>query len=113
MALPDGGKPTPIYIRRAGSLACSRHALIPIQTGSIIIYASHHRRDFYINVSRVVSINEEEATLEKICVFREGEWAPDVPNHLFNAVEAARKKATTYHCRYAVYVEEQPLKDRG
>jgi len=53
-----GERKKAIYIRRRGELACSLHALIPVQTGDYIVEAEHHREDFIIQIWRITHIPE-------------------------------------------------------
>ena len=106
LAREDGGKPRATYIRRRGHLACGRHALVIVRPGMYVISANHHRGDFLISVYQIMEIREEEAVGRLLTRFEMGEWAPlDLPAHLEAAVEAARQKATDYHCRQPYYVE--------
>jgi len=101
-----GGTPKrPIYIRCRGSLSNGQHALFVVREGDVIIEADHHRRDFRVEVTRIVKVGEEEAILEPIAVFDEGEWGQDLPEELSAAVEAAKEKATCYHCREPHFTE--------
>ena len=43
---PQGRPKRPVYIRRAGHLACDDHALFVVRPGDHVIRASHHRGDF-------------------------------------------------------------------
>lgn len=98
----------PIYICRSGHLSCSQHALIPIRLNDLVITASHHRRDFSISICKIVSVNKEEkaAELETINSFSRGEWDVDLQKYLVDAVEAAKAKATCYHCRNPHFTKE-------
>jgi hypothetical protein len=100
------GRPkSPIYVRGGGSLSCAEHALIPIEVGDYVIKAHHHRKDFEIVVYRILNIGEEEAEVEIVMDYRMNEWAPQEPSgDIAKAVEAARQKATCYHCRKAHYI---------
>lgn len=101
-----GGQPLkPVYIRRRGPLACGQHALLVIRPGCYIVQADHHRRDFDIEVLRVVEIGEE-ATCEQVASFSRGEWSQDPPPELEAAIRAAKEKATCYHCRRPHFVAE-------
>ena len=108
---PDASPIKPIYVRKSGSLACSNHALIPVNVGSVVIEAHHHRKDFFISVWQIKSI-DETAKAEMIAEYSMGEWVfsqephPEVADHLLAAVEAAQKKATCYHCREPHYIRE-------
>lgn len=92
-----------IYIRRSGSLACSEHALVPIQQGDFVVEASHHRGDFLIDVWKIVSLDNQKAEAELVTSFRWGEWNPPLPEYLKKAVDASIKKASCYHCRSPHY----------
>ncbi len=110
----DGSSKKPVYIRRKGHLANMEHALFIVDIGDIYIIAEHHRRDFNISVYRIISINREEkfAEAEKICCFSEGEWDVEPPQQLEAAIEAAKKKATCYHCRephYYLHIMEEEI----
>jgi hypothetical protein len=113
IAEPDASPAKPIYIKKSGSLACSRHALIPVHIGSVVIEAHHHRKDFFVSVWHIKSINEtdETAEAEMIAEYSSGEWVfineprPEVADHLPAAVEAAQNKATCYHCREPHYID--------
>ena len=126
----DGKAKNPIYIRKRGSLANGRHALIPIEVGDYVIEVDHHRKDFYISVMKIVDVDIEEqcATLESFALFSEGEWNDKNIERVFSAWEAgdlrsiddiddevyflcrailaAHEKATCYHCREPHYIEE-------
>jgi hypothetical protein len=110
IAGPDASPAKPIYVRKSGSLACARHALIPVHVGSVVIEAQHHRRDFSTSVWRIKSIEETGAEAEMIAEYSMGEWVfstephPGVADHLIPAVDAAWEKATCYHCREPHYV---------
>ena len=99
----DGQPKKAIYVRRRGQLALCSHALIPIEVGDYIIYANHHRKDFEISVYSITEILKEEASIEKIAEFSNGEW-DNLPQFLEDAVEAVMEKATCYHCREPHYI---------
>src|SRR5690606_20677736 len=77
VANSDGSKKKPVYIRRRGHLACSHHALFIINKGDIIINTNHHRGDYHTDVLRIIDIREEEAVVEVVHSFRDGEWDKD------------------------------------
>jgi len=105
IADPEGRPKRAIYVRRKGSLSCGEHALIPVRIGDVVIEASHHRGDFDINVFRIVEVLNEEAVVEAIADFRNGEWAPQEPDGaIAEAVKAAQRKAMCYHCREPHYI---------
>jgi hypothetical protein len=100
VAGPRGEKLRPVYIRRAGTLANSDHALIPIGDGCYAIEAEHHRGDFTIRVYHIAA----DGTLTSVATFSEGKWHGKCPDFLEVAVEEACKKALCYHCRSPHYV---------
>jgi hypothetical protein len=104
----DGTAKKPVYIRRSGTLANSDHALFIISPGDLIIQAYHHRKDFTIRVFRIAGIRQEENTaiLEQIYEYDMGEWNCPPPEYLLPAIEAAREKATCYHCRKPHFIVE-------
>lgn len=112
VSAPDASPMKPIYVRKSGSLACAKHALIPVNVGSVVIEIHHHRRDFSICVWKIKSIEETKAKAEMIAGYSMGEWVfctephPEVADHLHAAIEAAHEKATCYHCREPHYVKE-------
>ena len=109
VAGPKGEKLRPVYIRRRGSLACGEHALFIVKPDYHIITAGHHREDFVIAIWRIRKLYKDEngnwqADFEKLYDFDENEWLPeDPPNYLKAAIEAAKDKATDYHCRVPYY----------
>lgn len=121
IAGPNGEKKAPIYIRQRGHLACASHALFIVHEGDIVIRSSHHRGDFHHEVFRLAAIRGDEAELELIAEFSQGQWdtgslgqkletdlagmtAGEPPLiDLSIAVQAAESKATCYHCREPHY----------
>lgn len=111
------GRPKrPLYIRRAGHLACDDHALFVVRPGDCIVEASHHRRDFYITISRIEAIDEatDWAEVTIIATYDMGEWdRPEVVGQFAAAVEAAMDKAACYHCREPHYYVDPETRERG
>jgi hypothetical protein len=109
---PDGAPLRPYYIRTRGSLSCGEHALLPADRGNIVVQAWHHRRDFSVDIYRILeqaqqAPGESEAAVatERLASFSENEWDnPDVAARYKAAIEAARSKATSYHCRSPYYI---------
>lgn len=102
----NGEAKTAIYIRRRGQLANGYHALIPVVVGDFIIEADHHRGDFHIRVWKITEITpKDKATTELVAEFFDGEW-DNLPQFLEEAVEAAKAKATCYHCREPYFAKE-------
>ncbi|WP_374712972.1 hypothetical protein [Symbiobacterium terraclitae] len=105
----------PVYIRRAGQLACAEHALFVVRPGDHIVEAAHHREDFSVRIQRIESIHGEAAEVVTIAHFDMGEWdRPEVAAQFEAAVEAARAKATCYHCREPhYYVDPEAIAEGG
>jgi len=106
IASPSGGPKKPAYIRHRGSLANAHHALIILEVGDYIIEANHHREDFEIAIYRVLNFEEETAVVEQVNCFSMGEWDKEPPAYLEAAIQAAKEKATCYHCREPHYIDE-------
>ena len=125
IAGPNGEKKVPLYIRQRGPLACAHHALFVVREGDIVIESSHHRGDFSHQVYRIVTIRGDEAEIELIAEYSDGQWdagplgqkleadfarmATGGPPtmELSIAVDTAEAKASDYHCRSAYYAEEK------
>lgn len=110
------GEPlAPIYIRRSGQLAGGQHALIPVAEGCLVIEASHHRGDFVIKISRLSGLRVSDPAGDGeywpaylVVEFSNGEWDdPDIAAAYTAAIEAAKGKATCYHCREPYFVKAQ------
>ena len=102
----DRGQPLkPIYIRARGDLSNSDHALFVAQKGMHIVKASHHRDDFEIDVLRIDSECDDFIFAEIVAQYRQGEWDNPYVMKLMDAIDAAKDKAQTYHCRTPVYFE--------
>lgn len=108
VASKDGQPKKAVYIRRRGSLANAPHALIILEVGDHIVEAHHHRRDFLIEVFKVLAFEEKDgemfAVVELVNRFDRGEWDAELPAFLEAAVQAAVDKATCYHCREPHFV---------
>ncbi len=105
----DGRPKRAVYIRGRGELANSEHALIILEAGDHIIEASHHRRDFFIKIFKILKFEdkgkEKFAVIEQVNCFNMGEWDKELSAHLQAAVQAAIEKATCYHCREPHFIE--------
>lgn len=103
-----GRKKKAIYIRKRGPLACEEHALIPIRSGDIVIRADHHRGDFAIEIYKIQESQTDFVVFEliKINEFDQGEWDKPLPDYFADAVDAAKRKALTYHCRDPFFIKE-------
>lgn len=83
-----------IFVRRRGDLCCGNHALIPVREGDHIVTADRHRGQVAIQVERIISIQEDTATL-----------TPETAPICYDAIEAAVAKSRDYHCRSAYYIK--------
>ena len=52
----DGSPKAPVYIRRRGHLACGEHALFVVKEGDVVVQASHHRRDYKVEILKITKI---------------------------------------------------------
>jgi hypothetical protein len=121
VANPDGSPKHPVYIRRRGTLANTEHALFIVSKGDLVIKTDHHRKDFNTNVYRIANITEEEAELQLIASYQQGEWDNNEIEEAMEAVKqnkfhsfydiamaiiTAEQKATCYHCREPHFIDE-------
>lgn len=97
----DGSKPRPILVRNRGHLACGRHALVGLRAGMYIINAG---RSGAVEIKRIKRIGVQG---DKALAEVEEVDNSSIPSELQPAVQAALKKADTYHCRYAVWVDSK------
>ena len=89
-------------------MSCGEHALIPLRKGDTIVTVSQWRHDFTINIYKIIDFDLEEkfANLELINNFSCGEWDKDLDHIYKEIVDVAKDKATSYHCRNAMYIKE-------
>lgn len=97
----DGSKPRPILVRTRGHLACGQHALVGLRAGMYIINAG---RSGAVDIKRIkrVGVQGDKALAEV-----EEVDSSSIPPKLQPAVQAAKTKADTYHCRFAVWVDSK------
>lgn len=97
----DGSKPRPILVRTRGHLACGQHALVGLRAGMYIINAG---RSGAVDIKRIkrVGVQGDKALAEV-----EEVDSSSIPSKLQPAVQAAKTKADTYHCRFAVWVDSK------
>lgn len=115
IAKADGSKPRAVYVRTGGHLAGGPHALICVHEGFYLVTASVRRGEREsAAIKRIVKTSvkdvhgekfEASAEVEVINTFSRGEWDRPLEAKFEAAVEAAFHKASTYHCRYAVYID--------
>ena len=103
----DGSKPRPILIRTRGHLACGQHALVGLRAGMYVISAG---RSGAVDIKRIKRIGVQG---EKVLAEVEEVDSSSIPPKLQPAVQAAKTKADTYHCRYPVWVDSTAEKRYG
>ena len=118
IAAKNGAPKKAIYVARGGHLSNGQHALIPVHVGDYIVSASHRREDWSIRIERIESIPacppqtppsgwidpEDKLTTKLVNSFDRGEWDSPLDENLVAAVDAAKNKATCYHCREPHYI---------
>ena len=104
---PDGSKPRPILVKTRGHLACGQHALVGLRAGMCVISAG---RSGAVSIKRIVRIGVQG---EKVLAEVEEVDSSSIPPKLQPAVQAAVKKADTYHCRFAVWVDSKATMKYG
>jgi hypothetical protein len=105
VADPAGNPLKPVYIRRRGTLSNSDHALVVVKPGCYVIQADQWRGDYDIVIHRIKEIRNDEAILEEVARYSEGEWWYPLKGFLLQAVDAAMEKAACYHCRSAHFIK--------
>ena len=111
----NGEARRPIYMPRGGHLACGKHALIGVSDGFYIVTASVRRGSHdSASIERIISVSVKDIDGEKwqasvevevVNTFTRGEWNHPLDEKFAPAVEAAFRKAGSYHCRSAYYVD--------
>ena len=99
----DGSKKRPTYVAERGHLSKRNHALFVVKVGDVVIQADHDRYGESCQIDRIVAINSNEAILENITAFENGEWSVSLDVHFNDAVHAAFEKMYDYHCRSVYY----------
>lgn len=94
IANADGSAKNPVHVRKKGHLACAQHGLFVVRPGDYIIRVGRYRDEHNVNIYKIEKIEGENAMVSTV----EGQ-----PEHLAEAVEAAKKKARCYHCRCVHY----------
>jgi hypothetical protein len=111
----NGEARRPVYMPRGGHLACGNHALITLHDGFYFVHAgvSHGSRSS-ASIWRIVSTSVKDidgekwsasAQVELVNSFSKGEWDTPLDEKFAPALEAAFRKAGSYHCRSAVYID--------
>ncbi len=111
----NGEPRRPVYMPRGGHLACGNHALITVHDGFYFVHAGVSRGSrSSASVWRIVSTSVKDidgekwsasAEVELVNSFSKGEWDKPLDEKFAPAVEAAFRKAGSYHCRSAYYVD--------
>lgn len=103
----DGSKPRPILVRTRGHLACGNHALVGLRAGMYVIRAG---RSGAVEIKRIKRLGVKN---QKALVEVEEVDSSSIPPKLQPAVQAAKTKAATYHCRFAVWVDSKATQRYG
>jgi hypothetical protein len=106
---------------RGGHLACGNHALITVHEGFYIVHAGVSRGTrSSASIQRIVKVSvkdidgerwEATADVEEVNTFSRGEWDKPLDEKFAPAVEAAFRKASSYHCRSAYFVDMSEKKN--
>ena len=94
----NGGRKPAIQINTDSQFANSRHALIPVEVGDIIITARIDHGDTHIVIERIFDIWEDSVALELAYP----------PLHCTNGIQAAATKASDYNCHRPYYIANPP-----
>jgi len=110
----------PVYMPRGGPLACGNHALITVHEGFYVVHAGVSRGTrSSATISQIVSVSVKDidgekwvatAETEEVNTFSGGEWDKPLDPKFAAAVEAAFRKAGSYHCRSAHYIDTSEKK---
>ena len=99
----DGGPASAQFVPRGGSLACGKHALIPVKAGMFVIFAGHGHGAASIRIERIEAINPGEragtfdATTRVVGEYQQGGWVRPLPADMpLLALAAARAKSKSY-----------------
>ncbi len=114
VAQDDGKRPCAAYINPPGPISNGEHALIPLRSGFYIIKTRQEDEVFEHEVYKILKTFTQNENGQKkgfiqvrqINRFSNGKWENQLAKKLNSAVKAAEKKATTYLCRTAVYVQQ-------
>jgi hypothetical protein len=117
----NGEPRRPVYMPRGGHLACGNHALITVHEGFYIVHAGVSRGTrSSASIQRIVKVSvkdidgerwEATADVEEVNTFSRGEWDKPLDEKFVPAVEAAFRKAGSYHCRSAYYIDTSEKKN--
>ena len=107
VAEADGSKPRPILVKTRGHLACGQHALVGLRASMYVIHAG---RSGAVEIKRIKRLGVKN---QKALVEVEEVDSSSIPPKLQPAVQAAKTKADTYHCRFAVWVDSSAARKYG
>lgn len=101
-----GNAKNALYVRKYGSLACDKHAMIPVVEGDYVIQGSRHNDEFIIEIYDIKGFKDNEVILDRINMFSFGEWDHVLDEKFLNALCALREKLLCYHCREPHFIKE-------
>jgi len=111
IANADGSAPDALFVKTGGHLSNSDHALIIVKVGMKVISVSRHHADYHITIMSIEEIFEEDGKRFARCstenFYYNGEWDNDLDSTIAEAVEAAKAKSESYHCRRPYWVKSQ------
>ena len=116
IAGPGGERLSPAFVRQKGHLSNISHALFSLKRGFRVIEVSQDHGAVRTEVIVIDSFRENPGdTSTRLAigfVARAGEGNPYAPEdgEIYHAVEAAIAKASTYHCRTALWVNQEERK---
>ncbi len=116
VAGPKGEKLKPLVVRTSGHLACEKHALLPAAIGCLVAQAAHQGGLGSTTVSQITGFVGVEGKRPKIdevgglTVEAELQVIEMTTEELRVFGEAVHKKARAYHCRWAYWIGETPIR---
>ena len=106
---PDGSKKQAWIVRTRGMLSNGEHALVPVNEGDLHLHTTWWHGVIEHKLCRVNKIIKGDdkvvAELKVIATYENGEWDNEPSPVIEQMCQAGARKAKTYHCRSAVWVE--------
>ena len=114
----DGSPKRAVFIKKRGHLACESHALVLVNLNDYIINIFRRRERYTIRIYQITEFKKSEhivsdgrtlvswcAVANEVYNYSQGEWYPEKPDFLEQAIEAGKEKSNCYHCREPHYVK--------
>ena len=97
----SGEKLRPLFVPKGYSNG--EHAIFVVVPGQThIVQAGHSRSGEWARVERIAGLKGDELILETVGEYEDGDG--NIPDTFRDAVDAATRKAHSYHCRSAFFV---------